>query len=81
MVDVKKNGAWTDQNLSHAVDMYSIFTGTTKDLSFLIDFLPSVLFPNDERVITEYYVMGISLGGHSSWAALAHGTFLPNTKV
>ncbi|GAA5984014.1 hypothetical protein JCM5350_004992 [Sporobolomyces pararoseus] len=59
-------------NLSHAVDMMSMQTGTARDVSFLIDFLPSVLFPDDERKIIEWYCSGISLGGHSTWLALAH---------
>ncbi|GAA5962746.1 hypothetical protein JCM3765_006189 [Sporobolomyces pararoseus] len=59
-------------NLSHAVDMMAIQTGTARDVSFLIDFLPSVLFPGDERKIVEWYCSGISLGGHSTWLALAH---------
>ncbi|GAA5902328.1 alpha/beta hydrolase family protein [Sporobolomyces salmoneus] len=59
-------------NASHAVDMMAIQTGTAKDVSFLIDFLPSVLFPNDEREIVDWYCSGISLGGHATWLALAY---------
>ncbi|GAA5866024.1 hypothetical protein JCM1840_003380 [Sporobolomyces johnsonii] len=59
-------------NPSHAVDMMSIQTGTSRDVSFLIDFLPSSLFPNDERRIVDWYCAGISLGGHATWLALAH---------
>ncbi|GAA5836059.1 hypothetical protein JCM5353_003497 [Sporobolomyces roseus] len=59
-------------NMSHAVDMMAIQTGTARDVSFLIDFLPSILFPNDERTIEEWYCAGISLGGHSTWLSLAH---------
>ncbi|GAA5883701.1 hypothetical protein JCM16303_004777 [Sporobolomyces ruberrimus] len=59
-------------NLSHAVDMMAIQTGTARDVSLLIDFIPSVLFPNDERTIVDWYCSGISLGGHSTWLALAH---------
>lgn len=39
-------------------------------MSFLIDFLPSFLYPNDERTIIEWGVAGISLGGHSTWIGL-----------
>ena len=48
--------------------------GTARDVSFLIDFLPSYLFPRDERTIVEWVVAGISLGGHSTWIALKNGT-------
>ncbi|KAM0749334.1 hypothetical protein T439DRAFT_340070 [Meredithblackwellia eburnea MCA 4105] len=78
-VDGNRNRAWQDkptateiENHSHAADMYSIQVGTAKDVSFLIDFLPPILFPNDERAITDWYVAGISLGGHSTWLSLAH---------
>jgi len=47
--------------------------GTAQDVSYLIDFLPSFLYPNDERTIVEWGVAGISLGGHSTWIALARG--------
>ncbi|THH16654.1 hypothetical protein EW146_g4015 [Bondarzewia mesenterica] len=45
-------------------------SGTARDISFLIDFLPSYLFPNDENTIVTWAVAGISLGGHSTWLAL-----------
>lgn len=47
-------------NPTHAVDMYSIQVGTTRDISFLIDFLPAVLFPNDEHIISDWFVSGES---------------------
>ncbi|KAJ8520000.1 hypothetical protein ONZ45_g3144 [Pleurotus djamor] len=43
-----------------------------RDVSHLIDVLPAHLFPNDDREIVEWGIAGISLGGHSSWLALAH---------
>ncbi|KAF9493860.1 hypothetical protein BDN71DRAFT_1394215, partial [Pleurotus eryngii] len=46
--------------------------GTQRDLSHLVDFLPSYLFPNGERIILQGGVAGISLGGHTTWLALAH---------
>jgi hypothetical protein len=63
-------------NVSHAVDMYSIQVGTARDVSFLIDFLPSVVFPKGERTVTDWFIAGISLGGHSTWLAMAHGEYL-----
>ncbi|BGP43711.1 hypothetical protein JCM10449v2_007756 [Rhodotorula kratochvilovae] len=59
-------------NVAHAVDMMAIQTGTARDVSFLIDFLPSALFPHDERTVADWFCAGISLGGHATWLALAH---------
>ncbi len=42
-------------------------------MSFLIDFLPSYLFPSGEQVIETWAVAGVSLGGHATWLALTHG--------
>lgn len=52
-------------------------------MSYLIDFLPSYLFPLDERTISQWIIAGKSLGGHSSWIALTHGKVhptLPHTQ-
>ncbi|GAA6062521.1 hypothetical protein JCM10212_001571 [Sporobolomyces blumeae] len=70
----KERGVRDDEldNESHAVDMMAIQTGTARDVSFLIDFLPPVLFPHDERHVQEWYCAGISLGGHATWLALGH---------
>jgi hypothetical protein len=48
--------------------------GTADDVSFVIDFLPSYLFPYDERTIVEWAVMGVSLGGHATWLVLKNGS-------
>ncbi|KAI0318621.1 Alpha/Beta hydrolase protein [Amylostereum chailletii] len=73
-VSARANQAWSKDadahNERHAVDMYSIQTGTARDVSFLIDFLPAYLFPNDERAVREWVVAGVSLGGHSTWLVL-----------
>lgn len=47
----------------------------------IIDILPAVLFPNDERHISDYYMAGVSLGGHATWLASAHGTLLPRSLL
>ncbi|GAA5941228.1 alpha/beta hydrolase family protein [Sporobolomyces koalae] len=57
-------------NMAHATSMVAIQTGTAKDVSFLIDFLPCTVFPHDERKIVDWYCSGVSLGGHSTWIAL-----------
>jgi len=56
-----------EQNANHAIDMYAIQAGTAEDVSFLIDFLESYLFPVNERKVVEWGITGISLGGHSTW--------------
>ncbi|GJE97406.1 alpha/beta hydrolase [Phanerochaete sordida] len=73
LVDAHANGAWKKgNNERHAIDMYAIQTGTAQDVSYLIDFLPSYLFPSGEREIAQWLVGGKSLGGHSTWIALTH---------
>ncbi|TFK40093.1 Alpha/Beta hydrolase protein [Crucibulum laeve] len=74
MVNAKANDAWSTEhdrhNERHAVDMYSIQSGTARDVSFVIDFLPAYLYPMGDRAIVEWGVAGISLGGHSTWLSL-----------
>ncbi|KAL0949103.1 hypothetical protein HGRIS_009192 [Hohenbuehelia grisea] len=76
LVDAQANLVWKEEegdgNERHAMDMYAIQTGTARDVSFLVDFLPSYLFPNDERTVSDWTVSGFSLGGHAAWIALAH---------
>jgi len=80
LVDRTRNFAWKDfktadedeallTNPTHALDMYSIQTGTAQDVSLLVDFLPAALFPRDEHHISRWVCMGTSLGGHSTWIA------------
>jgi len=65
---------WIEDNPTHAQDMYSILYGTAHDVSMLIDYLPSYLFPNDENEIVDCGVCGVSLGGHAVWICLTQGT-------
>ncbi|KAG1847589.1 Alpha/Beta hydrolase protein [Suillus subluteus] len=51
--------------------MYTIQTGTAEDVSFLIDYLPSFLYPSGERTIVGWGICGASLGGNSTWIALS----------
>ncbi|KAJ7211481.1 Alpha/Beta hydrolase protein [Mycena haematopus] len=60
-----------EENANHALDMWTIQTGTTHDVLFLVDFLEAYLFPMRNRAIVEWGVAGISLGGHSTWMAVA----------
>ncbi len=39
-------------------------------MSQLLIYLPSYIFPNNKRTITENIVCGISLGGHAAWQCL-----------
>jgi len=75
-VDQRANLGWSkkaDQhNKHHAVDMYSTMIGALKDVSFLIDVLPSYIFPHDERIIGEWVLAVFSLGGHATWLGLRH---------
>ncbi|KAG2151240.1 Alpha/Beta hydrolase protein [Suillus bovinus] len=75
LVDQQRNFAWSKDpaknNDQHAMDMYTIQTGTAQDISFLIDHLSCFLYPSGERTIVEWGVGGISLGGHSTWIALS----------
>ncbi|KAJ7086014.1 Alpha/Beta hydrolase protein [Mycena belliarum] len=65
-------------NPNHVHDMYSVQTGTAKDVSFVMDFLPAYLFTSGERSIVEWGVAGVSLGGHSTWIAAAED---PRVKI
>jgi len=71
LVEERANKSWTEGNEQHAIDMYSIQMGTAQDVSFLIDFLPAYLFPAAECKIDAWGVVGISLGGHSTWIVLS----------
>jgi len=81
LLDTKANNGWSKDseknNDKHAIDMYGIQTGTARDVSFLIDFLPAYLYPLEERTIT-WGVAGISLGGHSTWLSLCSD---PRVKI
>ena len=41
-----------DQNISHAMDVFSVMYGTAKDINMLIEFLPGYLYPNNEDGIS-----------------------------
>ncbi|KAJ6115110.1 hypothetical protein N7486_000888 [Penicillium sp. IBT 16267x] len=72
MVDPLANEAWRQGNPRHAQDMFSIFQGTARDTSLLIDYLAAFVFPNGEHKISENLVLGVSLGGHAAWSCLLH---------
>jgi len=75
LVEAQSNEGWARKgkgvhNAKHAIDMFAIQTGTARDVSFLIDFLPAYLYPDGESQIVDWEVIGISLGGHSVWIVL-----------
>ncbi|KIK94544.1 hypothetical protein PAXRUDRAFT_33468 [Paxillus rubicundulus Ve08.2h10] len=74
LLDASRNDGWNrdlnKNNAQHAVDMYTIQTGTVHDVTFLIDHISSHLYPLGEREVVEWGIAGISLGGHSAWIAL-----------
>ncbi|KAI0293807.1 Alpha/Beta hydrolase protein [Russula brevipes] len=76
LVDERANLGWShnpeEHNERQATDLYGMIMGAVKDISFLIDFLPAYLFPNDERTIGEWVLAGFSLGAHVTWLGLRH---------
>ncbi|KAK2757868.1 hypothetical protein FQN54_004274 [Arachnomyces sp. PD_36] len=71
-LDKLANDAWRSGNPRHVQDMFSIYNGTARDVSLLLDFLPCYIFPEAERTITQNIVLGISLGGHAAWHCILH---------
>jgi dienelactone hydrolase len=63
---------WRQGNVLHALDLYAMIVGMAQDVSFIVDFLPAYLFPQDDRQITKWVVTGKSLGGHATWHVLAN---------
>ncbi|KAH7097413.1 hypothetical protein BKA62DRAFT_716621 [Auriculariales sp. MPI-PUGE-AT-0066] len=65
ILDAKANDAWDKtkekDNVRHA-ELNLLSAGTARDVSFVIDFLPA-------RIV-QWGVVGVSLGGHSSWILL-----------
>ncbi|KAL1866565.1 hypothetical protein Plec18167_009022 [Paecilomyces lecythidis] len=72
LVEPLANEAWKQGNPRHAQDMFSIFQGTARDTSLLLDYLPSYIFPKSDRTITTNLVLGVSLGGHAAWSCILH---------
>ncbi|KIY53794.1 hypothetical protein FISHEDRAFT_63263 [Fistulina hepatica ATCC 64428] len=68
----KSNRSFKDGNERHAIDMFSFMDGAARDVSFLIDHLPSYLFPHEERTVSQWGMLGVSLGGHAAWQLLCY---------
>ncbi|KAI9810164.1 MAG: hypothetical protein M1826_003696 [Phylliscum demangeonii] len=72
LVSARANETWRTGNPTHAQDMFSIYHGTFRDTSTLIDQVSIYLFPRAERTIVDHMVLGVSLGGHTAWQCLLH---------
>ncbi|KAE8144870.1 hypothetical protein BDV25DRAFT_145189 [Aspergillus avenaceus] len=72
LVEPLANEAWRQGNPRHAQDMFSIFQGTARDVSLLLDYLPSYVFPDSGRRVCKNLVLGVSLGGHAAWSCILH---------
>ena len=68
-VDQLANQTWRSGNETHAQDMFSIFHGTAVDVSLLITYISSYIFPTSNHTITTNLVCGVSLGGHCAWVS------------
>ncbi|WVQ81181.1 hypothetical protein IAT38_003303 [Cryptococcus sp. DSM 104549] len=56
-----------DENPRHFVDMAATVAGGCHDVTLIIDFLEAYLFPHGEKIIEEFVLTGISLGGNVTW--------------
>lgn len=69
----------SSHGLSYLLLMGHCVVGAVRDISFLIDFLPSYMYPTDERHVVRWGVIGVSLGGHATWIALKEGKSTQHT--
>ncbi|KAI9849921.1 MAG: hypothetical protein M1837_000135 [Sclerophora amabilis] len=83
LVSPEANGTWRNGNPTHAQDMFSIYEGTSHDLSHLQTHLASYIFQSaapvnttPNRILSEQLVLGVSLGGHSAWHSLLHNPMI-----
>ncbi|TGZ76692.1 hypothetical protein EX30DRAFT_336362 [Ascodesmis nigricans] len=72
LVSAARNEAWKQGNPTHAVDMFSMYHGTSVDVSLIIDYLQSALFADEASgyEIDTHIVSGVSLGGHAAYLCL-----------
>ncbi|KAF2718748.1 hypothetical protein K431DRAFT_230145 [Polychaeton citri CBS 116435] len=68
MIDNRSNESWKGGNPTHGPDMFSIYSGTAQDVSFLISHLPEYI-PFTPR---SHLCCGVSLGGHATWQVILH---------
>lgn len=76
LVNKKNNGAWSEGNDTHALDMLSSIEGTIADLKLVMDYLPGYLnlehflSPRTKKIhgtkiIHKNILSGYSMGGHT----------------
>ncbi|GAB7358769.1 hypothetical protein MBLNU230_g3995t1 [Neophaeotheca triangularis] len=68
MVDNLASVSWKQGNPTHGPDMWTLYTGTAQDVSFLITNLPAYL----PFSFSQHICCGVSLGGHATWHCLMH---------
>ncbi|KAG0641755.1 Alpha/Beta hydrolase protein [Tuber brumale] len=60
------NGSWKEGNATHAEDLFSLYHGTVEDLRMVVEYLGVYL-----RRPLRHFAVGVSLGGHAAYLALA----------
>ncbi|KAG0127506.1 Alpha/Beta hydrolase protein [Tuber indicum] len=60
------NGSWKEGNATHAEDLFSLYHGTVEDLRMVVEYLGLYL-----RRPLRHFAVGVSLGGHAAYLALA----------
>lgn len=60
-----------DVNPKFLYDQYAILLNNKDYVSYIIDFLPTFLFPRGQRNITRWIAAGRSMGAHSTWHVLS----------
>ncbi|WFD25971.1 hypothetical protein MNAN1_000944 [Malassezia nana] len=68
-----------DVNPKFLYDQYAILLNNKDYVSYIIDFLPTFLFPKGQRNMTRWIASGRSMGGHSTWHVLS-GTYIQLTS-
>ncbi|TLS26398.1 hypothetical protein PpBr36_04584 [Pyricularia pennisetigena] len=67
----RANDAWRGGNPYHAQDMFGLISGAVVDTGLLIDLIQGNIFPEKpDGYVDAHYVLGVSLGGHSTWQLL-----------
>lgn len=66
LVDEKANGSWRAGNDRHAVDMMGAVSGMVADTKGLMDLVEGYLAV-EGAAVSGHFVLGVSLGGHSTW--------------
>lgn len=66
LVDERANGSWRAGNERHAVDMMGAVSGMVADTKGLMDLVEGYLAV-EGAAVDGHFVLGVSLGGHSTW--------------